>query len=770
MVFSGNLGFPRIGARRELKKALEAYWSGAISEEALEEAASDIRRANWKLQAEAGFDFIPSNDFSLYDHVLDMTAVLGAIPARYHHGGGEVPRDTYFAMARGSQGDQGGTGVPPMEMTKWFNTNYHYIVPELDADTSFALTSRKPIDEFTEARELDIHTRPVLIGPVSYLLLSKGQDITPLSLLDRVLPVYRQLLGELAAAGADWIQLDEPYLAMDLTEDEARAFQVAYDGLSEEATAGGLKLLVATYFNDLRRNRALAVGLPVHGLHLDLVSGREDLSSLKTNLPTDKLLSLGVVDGRNVWKSDLEGILSHLEPIAERMGPDRLALAPSCSLLHSPVDLELETQLDPEIRDWLAYAKQKIGEIAVLKRALSEGRESVRAELRANAEAMHRKRTSGRIHSEETRERAASVDPQMTHRGSPFEERRKTQAISLDLPAFPTTTIGSFPQTREIRKTRAAYRRGELEEATYHTFIENEIEKVVRFQEQTGLDVLVHGEPERNDMVEYFGEQLDGFTSTKHGWVQSYGSRCVKPPIIFGDVRRPAPMTTRWITYAQSLTARPMKGMLTGPVTMLQWSFVRNDQPESETCRQIALALRDEVADLEAAGIRIIQIDEPALREGLPLRTEDWESYLEWAVDSFRLVSAVVADQTQIHTHMCYAEFSDIIESIAALDADVISLESSRSKMELLDVFRRFRYPNQIGPGVYDIHSPRVPSTAEITELLEKAVRVLAPEQVWVNPDCGLKTRKWKEIEPSLQNMVSAAQEIRSRVKTPVST
>ncbi|NBB90351.1 MAG: 5-methyltetrahydropteroyltriglutamate--homocysteine S-methyltransferase [Spirochaetes bacterium] len=768
MVRSGNLGFPRIGARRELKKALEAWWSGKIEEEKLDETASAIRRTNWELQAAAGLDFIPSNDFSLYDQVLDMTAVLGAVPKRYGHAGEEVSKDTYFAMARGSQGEDGTSGVPAMEMTKWFNTNYHYIVPELDADTTFSLSSRKPIAEFTEARELGVHTRPVLIGPVTYLLLAKGEGIEPVSLLDRLLPVYEELFRELAAAGADWLQLDEPFLTMDLDDAAVDAYKKAYRRLATDAEAAHVKILLATYFNDLGENAALATALPVHGLHVDLVSGEDRFEWLLEHPPEGKLLSLGVVDGRNIWKSDLEAIVSRLQPVARRLGSEGIVVSPSCSLLHSPVDLELETQLDPEIRDWLAYAKQKIGELSILKRALAEGRESVSAELSDNARSMERKRTSDRVHNEDTRARLAAVEATMSRRASPFEQRRELQKRSLQLSAFPTTTIGSFPQTTDIRKARAAFRKGELDESAYHEFLEQRIAETVRFQEQIGLDVLVHGEPERNDMVEYFGEQLDGFISTKHGWVQSYGSRCVKPPVIFGDVRRPHPMTVRWITYAQSLTQQPMKGMLTGPVTMLQWSFVRDDQPESRTCRQIALALRDEVAELEAAGIRVIQIDEPALREGLPLRTAEWDSYLEWAVDSFKLASSGVADETQIHTHMCYAEFGDIIQAIAALDADVISLESSRSKMELLDIFRQFRYPNQIGPGVYDIHSPRVPTVEEITQLLEKAAAVLYPEQLWVNPDCGLKTRRWEEIEPSLRNMVEAARRVRSTVAVEV--
>jgi 5-methyltetrahydropteroyltriglutamate--homocysteine methyltransferase len=767
MAYSSNLGLPRIGSKRELKKALEAYWSGKISEEDLDSTAREIRTANWQSQREAGLDFIPSNDFSFYDHVLDMTAVLGAVPERFGHQGGRVDKYTYFAMARGVQGAAEGDGVPAMEMTKWFDTNYHYIVPEFTRETRFSLASRKPVDEFVEAKEQGVHTRPVLIGPVSYLLLGKGEDVQPISLLEKLLPVYEELFGELGAAGADWLQIDEPFLTMDLADESVDAYHSAYERLSTAARQSGVKLMIATYFNDLRENSDLAAKLPVNGLHIDLVAGKGQLETVMEKLSDSTLLSIGVVNGRNIWKTDLNEALSTVRQAIGALGNDRVVIAPSCSMLHAPVDLDLEKKLDNEIKEWLAYARQKVQELRILKSAVTEGHGSVEQELEQNAAAMKRRQSSERIHNSEVKKRAAALDESMLQRRSAFQKRKKVQSLALNLPAFPTTTIGSFPQTQEIRKKRAAYRKGELDESSYRGFLMKEIEETVRFQERVGLDVLVHGEPERNDMVEYFGEQLEGYVSTQFGWVQSYGSRCVKPPIIFGDVSRPEAMTTEWSKYAQSLTDRPMKGMLTGPVTMLHWSFVRDDQPESETCKQIALALRDEVRDLESSGIRVIQMDEPALREGLPLRREDWEEYLEWAVESFKLASSVVTDQTQIHTHMCYAEFNDIIEAIADLDADVISLESSRSKMELLDVFRRYQYPNDIGPGVYDIHSPRVPSAAEMRGLLEKAVEVLSPEQVWVNPDCGLKTRKWEEVEPSLRNMVAAAQEIRSKVDVP---
>jgi 5-methyltetrahydropteroyltriglutamate--homocysteine methyltransferase len=771
MAFSSILGFPRIGAKRELKKALEGYWSGKLDETELDRRAAELRRHNWSMQQEAGLDFIPSNDFSLYDHVLDMSAVLGAIPPRYGWNGGSVDKDTYFAMARGTQGRGESDGVPAMEMTKWFDTNYHYIVPEFSSDTSFELASRKPVIEFQEALELGIETRPVLIGPVSYLLLGKGSDVEPLELLDDVLPVYAELLAELEAAGAKWIQLDEPFLTMELSAEAGDAYRRAYDALSEKLTS--VRLLVASYFGELRENAELAFSLPVSAVHVDLESARDArrhdkaLEHALAHLGEGQILSVGIVNGRNVWRTDFEGALERLEHVAERLGSERLIVGSSCSLLHSPVDLELETELEVEIRRWLAYAKQKVHEIAVLSQALNEGREAVSDALEENAHAIESRRSSQRVHDEAVEQELSKVDGAMARRNSPFSQRKKIQRLALELPLFPTTTIGSFPQTQEIRRNRSAFRKGRIDESTYRGFLMKEIEQVVRFQERVGLDVLVHGEPERNDMVEYFGEQLEGYVSTKHGWVQSYGSRCVKPPVIFGDVSRPRPMTTDWIKYAQSLTTKPMKGMLTGPVTMLQWSFVRDDQPRSETAKQIALALRKEVRDLESSGIRVIQIDEPALREGLPLRESDWERYLDWAVESFRLASSVVTDQTQIHTHMCYAEFNDIIESIANLDADVISIESSRSKMELLDAFRRFQYPNDIGPGVYDIHSPRIPPAEEMKELLEKGTEVLSADQLWVNPDCGLKTRSWEEIESSLEHMVQAAKLMRERVSAP---
>ncbi len=750
---AANLGFPRIGARRELKRATEAFWAGEHDLAALERTAAELRAANWATQRAAGVDVVPANDFSFYDQVLDLTATLGAVPPRFGHGGGPVGLDTYFAMARGTD------AAPAMEMTKWFDTNYHYIVPELHAQQRFELASSKAVDEFREAKAQGLHTRPVLIGPLTWLALGKSKEpgFEPLTLLPRLLPVYAELLERLAAAGADWVQIDEPVLALDLTAAQRDAYTRAYAALAD----AGPKLMLATYFEGLRDNTELAASLPVAGLHVDLVRAPDQLEPVQAALRPDSVLSLGVVDGRNVWRTDLDAALAPVERAVARLGAERIEVAPSCSLLHSPVDLDLETDLDPELKSWMAFAKQKLGEVATLAQAAGEGREAVAEALAASRDAVASRRRSPRIHNAAVAERLAAVGPADARRASPYDERRAAQRAHLDLPPFPTTTIGSFPQTREVRQKRAAFRRGDLDRAAYERFLEAETERAVRLQEELGLDVLVHGEFERNDMVEYFGEQLGGFAFTRHGWVQSYGSRYVKPPVIFGDVTRPAPMTVRWSAFAQSLTDRPVKGMLTGPVTILQWSFVRDDIPRADTCRQIALAIRDEVQDLEEAGVRLIQIDEPAMREGLPLRRADWDHYLAWAVACFRLASSGVADATQIHTHMCYAEFNDIMPSIAALDADVISIETSRSAMELLDGFVDFRYPNEIGPGVWDIHSPRVPASDEMRRLLEKAVHVLPRERLWVNPDCGLKTRGWPEVKASLAHMVEAAKALR---------
>ncbi len=763
MVTASNLGYPRIGPGRELKKALESFWGGRSDAAALDAASATLRRASWELQQAAGIDQIPSNDFSLYDHVLDTAAMLGAVPSRFGWNGSMVDRDTYFAMARG------GPDTPAMEMTKWFDTNYHYIVPEFEPGMILRLASSKAIDEYREAKALGIETRPKLLGPVSFLLLGKSRHagIEPLDLLDQALPVYEQVLRQLAEAGATWVQVDEPMLVLDLSARARAAYAQAYARLS--AAGPSLKLLLATYFGDPGDNLETALGLPVAGLHLDLTRASHTGRLVQRTLaavPDARTLSLGLVDGRNVWRTDLDAALGTARAVLESVGPQRVMIGPSCSLLHTPVDLGLETELDEELHSWLAFARQKVDEIALLARALVD-EAAVAAELEARRAALASRRASSRVHDPAVAARMGSVDEAMQRRATAFAQRHAAQQARLRLPLLPTTTIGSFPQTGAVRKTRAAFKAGRLSAAEYDGFLESEIERVVRFQEEVGLDVLVHGEPERTDMVEYFGERLAGVAVTKHGWVQSYGSRCARPPIIYGDVSRPEPMTVRWARYAQSLTDRPVKGMLTGPITILQWSFVRDDQPRRDTAGQIALAIRDEVRDLEAAGIRVIQIDEPALREGLPLRRVEWDAYLEWAVASFRLAAAGVHDETQIHTHMCYAEFNDILEAIARMDADVISIEASRSQMELLEGFARFRYPNQIGPGVYDIHSPRVPSQKSVETLIDYALDVLAADQLWINPDCGLKTRNWDEVRPSLTHMVAAAERQRSRVTAP---
>ncbi|CAN7434470.1 5-methyltetrahydropteroyltriglutamate--homocysteine S-methyltransferase [Phenylobacterium sp. LjRoot164] len=765
-----TLGFPRIGPRRELKTALERYWSGKSDRAELLALAADLRARTWRRQAQLGVDHVPSNDFSLYDHVLDTSAMVGAIPTIYGWTGGPLDVDTYFAMARGAQGEaehaECGHGhrhavdVPAAEMTKWFDTNYHYLTPEVSPGQTFQLASTKAIDEFVEAKALGVVTRPVLLGPVTFLKLAKSkvEGFDPLSLLDDLLPVYATVLNRLEQAGARWVQIDEPCLVTDLADADRKALHRAYRLLAR--TAPGVKLMLTTYFGGLDDNLETALALPVAGLHVDLVRAPEQFDRVLANAPSGMVLSLGVIDGRNVWRADLERLLDRLEPL---LATDReVVLAPSCSLLHTPIDLAQEKTLDEDVRSWLAFAVQKIEELVVLAQALNTGRGSVAEALAASTAAAKARAVSPKIHDAAVAERLAAATPAMAQRTSGFSRRQALQIPRLDLPAFPTTTIGSFPQTDEVRKARAAHDKGDLSDADYAAFLREETARTVRWQEEIGLDVLVHGEFERNDMVQYFGEQLSGFAFTKQGWVQSYGSRCVRPPILYGDVSRPAPMTVEWWRYAQSLTQRPMKGMLTGPVTILNWSFVRNDVPRELACRQIALAIRDEVLDLEAAGAKIIQIDEAALREGLPLRRADWDGYLAWAVECFRLTAGGVADHTQIHTHMCYSEFNDIIAAIGAMDADVISIETARSQMELLDAFAGYAYPAEIGPGVYDIHSPRVPAVAEMGDLLTAARTRLSSGQLWVNPDCGLKTRRWPETRAALVNMVEAARTARA--------
>jgi 5-methyltetrahydropteroyltriglutamate--homocysteine methyltransferase len=766
-----SLGTPRIGPRRELKAALENYWSGKSDAKTLLEAASGLRAANWARQHALGITVIPSNDFSLYDQVLDTSVMIGAIPEIYGWDGGKVSLDIYFAMARGARGGEHPAcghahhvaGAPAQEMTKWFDTNYHYMVPEMSSGQRFSLASLKPLDEYLEAKALGYQTRPVLLGPVTYLKLAKSKqaDFKPLSLLPGLMPVYIDILRRLAANGAEWVQMDEPCLVLDLDEEELQALRAAYAQIARALP--NLKIMLATYFGALNDNLDTALSLPVAGLHLDLVRAPQQLDVVLAKAPNGLVLSLGVIDGRNIWRADLPTLVRKLEAVVAKRGTDHVQIAPSCSLLHVPIDLDHETALDPDVKSWLAFAVQKMKELSAVGTALAGARDKVRPALEEAAIAVNTRRKSAKVHDAKVAARIASLTPGMANRASSFGVRAKVQGQRFTLPSFPTTTIGSFPQTAEVRKARAAHAKGVITESDYNDFLKQETARAIKWQEEIGLDVLVHGEFERNDMVQYFGEQLSGFAFTDHGWVQSYGSRCVRPPILFGDVSRPEPMTVGWWLYAQSLTSKPMKGMLTGPVTILNWSFVRDDIPRSETCRQIALAIRDEVADLEKAGAGMIQIDEAALREGLPLRRGEWKAYLDWAVGCFRLCAAGVGDATQVHTHMCYSEFNDIIDAIAAMDADVISIETSRSKMELLDAFKTYRYPNEIGPGLYDIHSPRVPGVNEMTELLSLARQRLADIQIWVNPDCGLKTRRWEEVRPALENMVKAAAAARGK-------
>ena len=762
MAVAHNLGFPRIGADRELKKALEAYWKGELDEQGLRQVGRQLRAQHWQAQADAGIQLLPVGDFAWYDQVLTHSLMFGVVPQRFRPADGQPTLDTLFAMARGVTNICCGGGQA-QEMTKWFDTNYHYLVPEFSADQEFQLSWSQLFEEVEEAQARGHTIKPVLVGPLTYLWLGKlkGEDaegFDKLELLERLLPVYGEVLDRLAAQGVEWVQIDEPILALDLPQDWKNAFERAYNLLQRAP----LKKLVATYFGGLEDNLSLAAALPVDGLHIDLVRAPEQYPLILDWLPTYKVLSLGLVNGRNVWRCDLEKALELARHAAERLG-DRLWLAPSCSLLHSPVDLEREDRLDHELKGWLAFAVQKCAEVATLARAINEPtNEDVALELAHSRAVQAARQHSPRIHKPQVQARLSAIQPQDSQRTSVFAARIEQQRARLDLPPFPTTTIGSFPQTPAIRLARQAYKQGRLSLGDYTEAMQAEIRHAVAVQEQIGLDVLVHGEAERNDMVEYFAEQLDGYAFTRFGWVQSYGSRCVKPAVIYGDLSRSQPMTVDWIRYAQQQTDRVMKGMLTGPVTMLMWSFAREDVSREVQARQLALAIRDEVCDLEAAGIRIIQIDEAAFREGLPLRRAQWQHYLDWAVEAFRLCASGVRDETQIHTHMCYSEFNDVIESIAAMDADVITIETSRSQMELLEAFRAFDYPNDIGPGVYDIHSPRVPDTAEMVQLLEKAAECIPAERLWVNPDCGLKTRAWPETEAALVNMVAAARQLRA--------
>lgn len=761
MAVAHSLGFPRIGRDRELKKAQEAFWKGELDEAGLLAVGRDLRKAHWDMQKQAGIELLPAGDFAWYDQVLTHSLMFGVIPERFRPADGQATLHTLFAMARGVSDNCCG-GAHAQEMTKWFDTNYHYLVPEFSADQHFHLGWDQLFDEVKEARELGHSVKPVIIGPLTYLWLgkAKGGEFDKLDLLDRLLPLYGQIFQRLAELGVEWVQIDEPILVLDLPQAWKNAFERAYNQIQRDP----LKKLLATYFGGLEENLGLAANLPVDGLHIDLVRAPEQYPTILDRLPAYKVLSLGVVNGRNVWRCDLEKTLATLQHAHERLG-DRLWVAPSCSLLHSPVDLGREDQLDAELKSWLAFAVQKCAEVAVLAQAVDQpDAANVRAALAESRAVQAARAASPRIHKPAVQARVAAITARDSQRQSPFAQRIEQQRAGLNLPLFPTTTIGSFPQTASIRLARQSYKQGKLSEAEYVEAMHSEIRHAVEVQEHLGLDVLVHGEAERNDMVEYFAEQLDGYAFTRFGWVQSYGSRCVKPAVIVGDLSRPHAMTVEWIRYAQGLTRKVMKGMLTGPVTMLMWSFPREDVSREAQARQLALAIRDEVLDLEAAGIRIVQIDEAAFREGLPLRQAQWQSYLDWATEAFRLCAAGVRDETQIHTHMCYSEFNDVIESIAAMDADVITIETSRSDMELLEAFEAFDYPNEIGPGVYDIHSPRVPDASEMANLLRKAARRIPAERLWVNPDCGLKTRGWAETEAALIHMVAAARQLRAEL------
>lgn len=768
MTIAATLGYPRIGPRREWKAALESYWAGTSDTAGLHAVGAMLRGNARATQRGAGIGHVASADFALYDHVLETALALGAVPDGYGWDGqGPASLTTLFALARGARGSAAereagiAPDAPALEMTKWFDTNYHYLVPRLSVDTRFRLVQNRWAEAVAEGLGENCRTRPVLLGPVSFLLLSKAEDgVSPLSLLPTLLPAYEAALRGIAEAGASWVQIDEPCLVTDLPAGAGEAYAMAFRRLADAAP--GLRLLLATYFSGLRDNLPIAVGLPVDGLHLDVTRGRDGLDAVLDALPADRWLSLGLVDGRNVWRADLRAALATLHGVAGRRGTRHLMVAPSCSLLHVPHALAREDALDPRLKRRLAFAEEKLAEVAALARGLDEGEGAIAAALAESDRALAEWRGDPRIHDAGVAAAVAAVTPRMAQRVSAYPQRAAAQQRRLNLPPFPVTSIGSFPQTAEIRRARADHARGVLGSADYTARMETLTAEAIAWQEAEGVDVLVHGEFERNDMVKYFGEQLQGYAFTRHGWVQSYGSRCVAPPIIWGDVSRPEPMTLRWAQFAQSLSAKPVKGMLTGPVTMLHWAFVREDIPRREVCTQIALALREEVRDLEAAGIAVIQIDEPAFREGLPLRRTEQAAYLDWAAFCFRLSASVVGDATQIHTHMCYAEFNDIIGAIAAMDADVISVETARSQMELLRAFVDFDYPNAIGPGVWDIHSPRVPGAEEMVALLRQAARHLPRERLWVNPDCGCKTRGWAEVKPAMANLVTAARRLRA--------
>lgn len=761
MATSSNLGFPRIGRKRELKKALENYWAGKIPEMALLETGRNIRLENWQLQRDLGIEQIPSNDFSFYDHMLDMMVMLGAIPERFQDGQAAMNPDTYFAMARGAENGKW-RGLPALEMTKWFNTNYHYLVPEISATTIFQKNTNKIISEYKEAEVLGIKTRPVMIGPVSFLLLSKStaDNFEPISKIDELITVYQAILNELYIHNIEWVQLDEPCLVKNLDSQTHDIYRNALKIVAGQTKRP--KILLTTYFDSLDENFPAVMESHLEAFHLDLTHQKNDLAAALQLINHNQMLSLGIINGRNIWKTDFQKAAAIIQQAARTVSPEKIMISTSCSLLHTPQDLDQENHIPADVRDLLAFSKQKLMEIVELTKWTNKG-------LQHGLEPRPTKiNTSQQIFRENpvVKDKVRQITNEMLKRQSPFAIRKEKQKKQYSLPLLPITTIGSFPQTKSIRNARSRLGKDEMSQSEYDAFIREEITRTIQFQEQIGVDVLVHGEYERNDMVQYFAEQMDGFVFTENGWVQSFGSRYVRPPIIYGDVSRPNKMTIAWTKFAQSQTQKPVKGMLTGPITILNWSFVRDDQPLQETCQQIALAIRDEVRDLEKAGIGIIQIDEPALREGLPLHRKDWKDYLDWAVKCFKICTGGVKDETQIHTHMCYSEFNDIIESIAALDADVISIEAARSRMELLKAFSTYHYPNDIGPGVYDIHSPHIPSQQEIYLLLKEAIKVLPVEQLWVNPDCGLKTRNWEEVEPALKALVAAAKQIREEIQS----
>ena len=761
MATSSNLGFPRIGRKRELKKALENYWAGKIPEMALLETGRNIRLENWQLQRDLGIEQIPSNDFSFYDHMLDMMVMLGAIPERFQDGQAAMNPDTYFAMARGAENGKW-RGLPALEMTKWFNTNYHYLVPEISATTIFQKNTNKIISEYKEAEVLGIKTRPVMIGPVSFLLLSKStaDNFEPISKIDELITVYQAILNELYIHNIEWVQLDEPCLVKNLDSQTHDIYRNALKIVAGQTKRP--KILLTTYFDSLDENFPAVMESHLEAFHLDLTHQKNDLAAALQLINHNQMLSLGIINGRNIWKTDFQKAAAIIQQAARTVSPEKIMISTSCSLLHTPQDLDQENHIPADVRDLLAFSKQKLMEIVELTKWTNKG-------LQHGLEPRPTKiNTSQQIFRENpvVKDKVRQITNEMLKRQSPFAIRKEKQKKQYSLPLLPITTIGSFPQTKSIRNARSRLGKDEMSQSEYDAFIREEITRTIQFQEQIGVDVLVHGEYERNDMVQYFAEQMDGFVFTENGWVQSFGSRYVRPPIIYGDVSRPNKMTIAWTKFAQSQTQKPVKGMLTGPITILNWSFVRDNQPLRETCQQIALAIRDEVRDLEKAGIGIIQIDEPALREGLPLHRKDWKDYLDWAVKCFKICTGGVKDETQIHTHMCYSEFNDIIESIAALDADVISIEAARSRMELLKAFSTYHYPNDIGPGVYDIHSPHIPSQQEIYVLLKEAIKVLPVEQLWVNPDCGLKTRNWEEVEPALKALVAAAKQIREEIQS----